>query len=49
MRRQCRALMRPHFPAEMSMRMLLKPLDLGPRALRLCVPVLAAAARRVVP
>ncbi len=48
-RRQCRVLMRPHFPAEMSMRMLLKPLDLGPRVLRLGVPVLAAAVRRVVP
>jgi rubrerythrin len=49
MRRQCRTLLGPHFPAEMSVRMLLKPLDLGPRALRLCVPVLAAASRRVVP
>jgi hypothetical protein len=48
-RRQCRVLMRSHFPAEMSIRMLLKPLDLGPRVLRLGVPVLAAAARRVVP
>jgi hypothetical protein len=48
-RRRCRELMRPHFPAEMSIRMLLKPLALGPHALRLSVPVLAAAARRVVP
>jgi rubrerythrin len=48
-RRQCRVLMRPYFPAEMSVRMLLKPLDLGPRVLRLGVPVLAAAARRMAP
>jgi hypothetical protein len=48
-RRQCRRLMRPHFPAEMSIRMLLKPLDLGARTLRLTVPVLAALARRQVP
>lgn len=48
-RRQCRQLMRPFFPAEMSMRMLLKPLDLGPRTLRLAVPLMAAVARRIVP
>jgi hypothetical protein len=48
-RRQCRVLMRPHFPAEMSIRMLLKPLDLAPQVLRLGVPMLTAAARRVVP
>ena len=46
---QCRALMRPHFPAEMSVRMLLKPLNLGPRAQRVTVPVLAAVTRRIVP
>ena len=49
MHHQCRALMRPHFPAEMSVRMLLKPLDLGPRAQRVTVPVLAAVTRRIVP
>jgi rubrerythrin len=47
--RQCRALMRPHFPAEMSVRMLLKPLALGLQTQRLTVPVLAALARRSVP
>jgi hypothetical protein len=47
--RQCRALMRPHFPAQMTARMLLKPLGLGPRTQRLTVPVLAAVTRRVVP
>ena len=41
--------MRPRFPAEMSMRMLLKPLDLDPRLLRLILPMLTALVRRVVP
>jgi rubrerythrin len=49
MHRQCRALMRPHFPVEMTVRMLLKPLGLGARAQRLSVPVLSAVTRRVVP
>ena len=48
-RRACRAAVRDHFPHEMSVRMLLKPLGLGPRAQRLTVPVAAAVARRVVP
>jgi hypothetical protein len=48
-RRQCRELMRPQFPAEMSMRMLLKPLDLDPRVQRLILPGLVALVRRVVP
>ena len=47
--RQCRQLLRPHFPTEMSVRMLLKPLALGPRAQRATVPVLAALVRRAVP
>ncbi len=47
--RQCRQLMRPRFPAEMSMRMLLKPLDLDARAQRLILPVLTALVRRIVP
>jgi rubrerythrin len=47
--RQCRELMRPSFPAEMSMRMLLKPLDLDPRVQRLILPLLTALVRRVVP
>lgn len=49
MHRQCRALMRPHFPVEMTVRMLLKPLDLGPRTQRVAVPMLAAVTRRIVP
>lgn len=49
LRRQCRQLMRPHVPAEMTVRMLLKPLSLGPRTQRLTVPLLAAIARRLVP
>lgn len=46
---QCRALMRPHFPIEMTVRMLLKPLALGPRTQRMTVPILAALTRRIVP
>jgi hypothetical protein len=46
---QCRAVMRPHFPTEMSVRMLLKPLALGPRTERVTVPVLTSLARRTVP
>lgn len=46
---QCRALLRPHFPTEMSVRMLLKPLALGPRTQRVTVPVLASLARLSVP
>src|SRR5438067_9790049 len=34
LRRECRDLVRNHFPHEMSVRMLLKPLALGPRAQR---------------
>ena len=48
-RRECRDLVRDHFPHEMSVRMLLKPLGLGPRTQRVVVPVIAALARRVVP
>jgi hypothetical protein len=48
-RRECRALLHNHFPHEMSVRMLLKPLGLGPRAQRMTLPVIAAVARRVVP
>ncbi len=47
--RQCRTVLRPHFPVEMSVRMLLKPLALSPRAQRVTVPVLTALARGVVP
>jgi len=48
-RRECRALLHDHFPHEMSVRMLLKPLDLGRRTQRMTLPVIAAVARRVVP
>lgn len=47
--RQSRDLMRRHFPVEMGVRMLLKPLGLGPRAQRVTVSLLAALARRSVP
>jgi rubrerythrin len=48
-RRECRQLVRDHFPYEMSVRMLLKPLGLGPRVLRMTLPMVTAAARRLVP
>jgi rubrerythrin len=48
-RRECRRLVRDHFPHEMTVRMLLKPLGLGPRTQRLTLPVIAALARCVVP
>jgi hypothetical protein len=48
-RRQCRALVRDHFPHEMSVRMLLKPLDLGRYSQNLALPVITAVARRLVP
>jgi rubrerythrin len=47
--RQCRTMMRPYFPIEMALRMLLKPLRLGPRTQRIVVPLLAVLARRRVP
>ena len=48
-RRECRQLVRNHFPHQMSVQMLLKPLGLGPRTQRLTLPVATAVARRVVP
>jgi hypothetical protein len=48
-RRQCRDLVRDHFPHEMSVRMLLKPLDLGRYSQNLALPVITAVARRLVP
>jgi hypothetical protein len=48
-RRECRARVRDHFPYEMSIRMLLKPLALGQRAQRLALPAALAVARRLVP
>jgi len=49
LRQRGRELLRDHFPHEMSVRMLLKPLGLGPQTQRLTLPVVAAVARRVVP
>jgi hypothetical protein len=48
-RRECRDLVCNHFPYEMSVRMLLKPLALGPRVQRAALPVVLALARRLVP
>ena len=48
-RRQCRELVRDHFPHEMSVRMLLKPLDLARYSQNLALPVITALARRLVP
>lgn len=49
LRRLCGDFVRAHFPHEMGIRMLVKPLGLGPRVQRLSVPVLAAISRRIVP
>jgi hypothetical protein len=49
LRRQCRDLVSDHFPHEMSVRMLLKPLALSPRIHRAALPVAVALARRLVP
>jgi hypothetical protein len=46
-RRECRSVVRDHIPHEMGVRMLLKPLDLGPRTQRMTLPVIAALARHV--
>ena len=48
-RRECRDIVRDHFPHEMGVRMLLKPLDLGRHSQRLALPVITALARRLVP
>ena len=49
LRRECGDLVRAHFPHEMSVRMLLKPLCLGPRTQRAALPLALALARRLVP
>ena len=49
LRRECGDLVRAHFPHEMSVRMLLKPLGLGPRTQRAALPLALALARRLVP
>jgi hypothetical protein len=48
-RRRVRAAVGPYFPHPMSVKMLLRPLALGPRTTRLAVPVVTALARRFVP
>ena len=48
-RRQCRALVRDHFPHEMSVRMLLKPLGLDQRSQRVALPIVTALARHLIP
>jgi hypothetical protein len=48
-RRRCQETVGCHFPHRMSVRMLLKPLDLRPRTQRVVVPILTALARRLVP
>jgi hypothetical protein len=48
LRRRSRQLLRPHFPHRMCAHMLLRPLDLGPRARRIAVPITETLARWVV-
>jgi hypothetical protein len=49
LRQECRDLVREHFPHQMSVRMLLKPLALSPLTQRATLPVAVALARRLVP
>lgn len=49
LRRGSRDLIRPHFPHKMCVRMLLKPLGLGPRAHHVVAPLVEGLARRLVP
>jgi hypothetical protein len=49
LRRGSRALVRPHFPHRMCVRMLLKPLGLGPRAHHVVAPIVESLARALVP
>jgi rubrerythrin len=49
LRNRGRELVRDYFPHEMGVRMLLRPLGLGPRAERLILPLIVALARLVVP
>lgn len=48
LQKRCRHAAARHFPHEMSIKMLIKPLDLGPRMQRITLPVLESLARRVV-
>ena len=47
-RRQCKLVLSGHFPHEMSIKMLLKPLDLAPTTQRVAQSTLEALARRLV-
>jgi hypothetical protein len=47
-RRQCKLALSSHFPHEMSVKMLLKPLDLAPSTARMAQTTLEALARRLV-
>ena len=49
LRRRCRHFVAGCFPHEMAVRMLLKPLSLGPRTQRLAVPIAALVSRQVAP
>lgn len=49
LRRRGRRLVVPYVPYSMGVRMLLKPLGLGPRTQRIALPVAEALARRLVP
>lgn len=48
LRRRCRRAAGRHFPHAMSMKMLIKPLDLGPRVQHVALPILTSVARHVV-
>lgn len=47
-RQRCRDKFKAHFPHEMSVRMLLKPLELGVWAQQMALPLMEALARRLV-
>lgn len=49
LRSSSQTLIGPHFPYRMSVQMLLKPLDFGPRTQRVVLPLAEAIARSVVP
>lgn len=49
LRRRGRRLLRRHFPYQMGVRMLLKPLGFGPQTQRIALPLAEAVARRFVP
>ncbi|MGH8282999.1 MAG: ferritin-like domain-containing protein [Gammaproteobacteria bacterium] len=48
LRKRCRRAAGQHFPHEMSMKMLIKPLDFGPLVQQVVLPILTGVARRVV-